>query len=220
MNTSTKYDYSAPVVPLASPIDGLLRTCDLGDSVAVDIRLWSGIRPGYYLQLTLDGELVGDVWSMSDIYQPGDVVTLKLDSRLLAAEGEYALGFRSTNDKSEISNDSPTTPLMIDRSPPGAPLMAQMIFANASFGDFLKGRVPGYAGLAAGDMVQTVCNGNPGPVFRVRAENLTTTPIEISFTKELLEGLYSDKVNITYHVTDRAGNRSLLAQSVELTIQR
>lgn len=220
MKTSQKFGFNAPIVPLASTIDGLLRTCDLGESVEVEITLWNAMQPGFYVQLSLDGEPVGDVWSMSDLYQPGDVVAFKLDSTLLGADGQYELGYRATNHNNGVSEYSPTTPLIIDRSPPGAPLMAQMIFANASFGDFLKGRVPGYAGLAAGDMVQTVCNGNPGPVFRVRAENLTTTPIEISFTKELLEGLYSDKVNITYHVTDRAGNRSLLAQSVELTIQR
>lgn len=220
MNTSQKFDFAAPFVPAASPDDGLIRTVDLGDFLSVEITLWSAIRPGHYLQLTLNKELVGEVWTMSDIYLPGDIIHLKLDSRLLAEEGRYELGYRATNNENLVSSYSPTTPLLIDRAPPGAPLMAQIIFANASFGDVLKGRIPSYSGLALGDYIQTVCNGTAGPAYRVRAENLSTTPIEISFTKELMEGLFTDKVNITYHVTDRAGNRSLLAQSAELTIQR
>ena len=220
MNTTQKFDFAAPFVPAASPEDGLIRTVELGEFVAVEVTLWSAIRPGFYLQLTLNKELVGEVWTMSDIYQPGDIIHLKLDSRLLAQEGRYELGFRATNNLSGVSNDSPTTPLLIDRAPPGAPLMGPIMFAQASFGDTLKGRIPSYSGQATGDYIQTVCNGSSGPAHRVRPENLSTTPIEISFTKELMEGLFSDKVSITYHVTDRAGNRSILAQPVELTVQR
>ncbi len=220
MNTTQKFDFAAPFVPAASPEDGLIRTVELGEFVAVEVTLWSAIRPGFYLQLTLNKELVGEVWTMSDIYQPGDIIHLKLDSRLLAQEGRYELGFRATNPFSEISNYSPTTALLIDRAPPGAPLMGPIMFAQASFSDTLKGRIPSYSGQATGDYIQTVCNGSSGPAHRVRPENLSTTPIEISFTKELMEGLFSDKVSITYHVTDRAGNRSILAQPVELTVQR
>lgn len=35
-----------------------------------------------------------------------------------------------------------------------------------------------------------------------------------------MEGLDSDRITITYQVTDRAGNQSILAQAVELTLQR
>ena len=210
MNTSPKFEFSTPFVPVADPQDGLVRTVDLGDALLVDITLWNAIRPGFYVQLTLDRELVGDVWTMSDMHRPGDVITLKLDSRLLAAEGQYELGFLATNPLNGVSDHSATTPLLIDRAPPGGSLMGQIFFAQVSFGNLLKGRIPSYAGMAADDVIQTVCNGTLGPIHRVRPENLTTKPIEITFTKELMEGLYSDKVNITYHVTDRAGIPDLI----------
>lgn len=220
MNTTQKFDFAAPFVPAASPEDGLIRNVDLGEFLAVEATAWTGMRPGFYLQLMLNTEPVGEVWTMSDIYQPGDIIPLRLNTRHLAQEGRYELGLRATNNFSEVSERSPTTPLLIDHTPPGAPLMGPIMFAQASFGDTLKGRIPSYSGQATGDYIQTVCNGSSGPAHRVRPENLSTTPIEISFTKELMEGLFSDKVSITYHVTDRAGNRSILAQPVELTVQR
>ncbi len=66
-------------------------------------------------------------------------------------------------------------------------------------------------------MIQTLCSR---PNYRVREDNLTTRPIELSFPRAFMEGLDSDRITITYQVTDRAGNQSILAQAVELTLQR
>ncbi|MFK7698382.1 hypothetical protein [Pseudomonas caspiana] len=208
-----------PFVPAADPIDGLLRVSGLNSPIDVEIRLWEGVRPGYYMQLMLNGELTGPIWTMTDADKPGDIVSMMLSPENLLNEGVYSLGLRATNDKSLVSNDSSTTLLIVDRKPAGGALLAPAMFANVSFGDYVKAKIPGYAGMEPGDLIQTVCNGTQGPTHRVLPENLTTTPVEISFTQEFLEGLFSDRVNITYHVTDRAGNRSILAQSVELTMQ-
>jgi hypothetical protein len=221
MNTTTqKNDFNAPTVPVADPMDGLLQVKHLSNPIGVDIRIWNGMRAGYFMQLLLNGDLIGPVWTMSDTDKPGDVVSMAIEPSHLLDEGHYTLGYRATNDKSLLHNDSETIPLIVDRSPPGGPLLAPVMLASACFGEFLKARISGYTGLTAGDMIQTVCNGTHGPAYRIHPENLTTLPIEIAFTREFLEGLFSDKVNITYHVTDRAGNRSILAQSVELTLQR
>ena len=208
-----------PFVPAADPIDGLLRVSDLNSPIAVEFHLWEFMYPGFYIQLMLNGELVGAIWTMSESDTSGDIVSMDLNPEHFVDEGIYSLGLRATNNENLTSGDSATTELIVDRTSPGASLLAPAMFANVSFGDYVKAKIPGYEGMEPGDLIQTVCNGTQGPTHRVVPENLTTTPVEISFTQEFLEGLFSDRVNITYHVTDRAGNRSILAQSVELTMQ-
>lgn len=221
MNTSIKkYTLPAPFVPSAAPSDGLLKTEDLEKPVKVEITLWVGIRPGITVQLVLDDDLVGSVWTMAETDKVGDVISMDLDPDLLPRDGSYQLRYRGYNHNSEVGDLSETTQILVDRAAPGAVLLAQAVVANINLGDHLNSKIPGYAGMEPGDIIQTVCNGTHGPAYRIHPENLTTLPIEIAFTREFLEGLFSDKINITYHVTDRAGNRSILAQSVELTLQR
>lgn len=211
---------TAPAVPAADPVDGLLQVTDLVNPIAVHVRIWDGMRPGYHAQLILDQERVGPVWTMAEHDKPGDIFTLTLAPLHLQREGIYSLAFIATNPFSLMDNCSPHTPLIVDRTPPGGALLAPLIVADASFGEFFKSQVPAYYGMALGDLVQTLCNDIPGPSYRVRSDNLTTTPIELPFPRAFMEGLDSEKVTITYHVTDRAGNRSILAQPVELTLQR
>ncbi|UXZ98324.1 hypothetical protein K3169_10880 [Pseudomonas phytophila] len=216
----TKSGLPVPFVPAADPVDGLLRVSTLNNPIDVEFRLWEFMYPGYYVQLMLNGELVGAIWTMSDSDTSGDIISMVLDPEHLLNDGIYRLGLRATNNENGVSSDSATTSLIVDRTSPGAALLAPAMFASVSFGDFLNAKIPSHAGMEPGDLIQTVCNGIQGPTYRVQPENLTTSPIEISFTQEFLEGLFSDRVNITYHVTDRAGNRSILAQSVEITMQR
>jgi hypothetical protein len=221
MNISIqKIAFCAPLVPAAAPMDGLLKTRDLNTPIHVEIQVRDGMRPGYFMQLLLSAELIGPVWVMSNTDNAGDIVTMMIPPEYLLSEGHYALGFRATSHQSQVHIDSDTTPLIVDRTPPGSSLIGPMMVACVSFGSALKGKIPSYAGIEPGDMIQTVCNGSLDPAYRVQPENLTTLPIEIWFSSEFLEGLQSDRVNITYHITDRAGNRSILAQSVELTLQR
>lgn len=218
-NNTNKSGVPIPFVPAADPIDGLLRVSNLNNPIDVEFRLWEFMYPDYYVQLMLNGELVGAIWTMSDSDTSGDIISMVLDPEHLLNDGVYSLGLRATNNENGVSSDSATTSLIVDRTSPGAALLAPAMLASVSFGDFLSAKIPSYAGMETGDMIQTVCNGTQGPTYRVQPENLTTSPVEISFTQEFLEGLFSDRVNITYHVTDRAGNRSILAQSVELTMQ-
>lgn len=217
-NNIKKSGLPTPFVPAADPVDGLLRTSTLNNPIDVEIRIWEGMQPGYYMQLMLNGALVGAIWTMTDSDISGDIVSMAVDPEHLQSEGIYSLSLRATNDKSLVSNDSATTSLIVDRTSPGAALLAPAMLANVNFG--LNVKIPSYAGMEPGDVIQTICNGIQGPTVRVQPENLTTSPVEISFTQEFLESLFSDRITITYHVTDRAGNRSILAQSVELTLQR
>lgn len=94
-----------------------------------------------------------------------------------------------------------------------------MFFCNINFGATLKGTIPGYAGMESGDVIQTLCNDVEGPAYVVTTEDLTERPVRIVFEREFLQGLNSELIRISYQVTDRAGNRSIFAQPVELTLQ-
>jgi hypothetical protein len=221
MKNSTQENlFTAPVVPAADPIDGLLQVADLAHPLDVQLIIPEHL-PGYSrLRLTLNGVLVGADWTIPEQAVAGGRVTFKLSPEHLVNEGVYALGYSSINAENGTVGFSPSTPLIVDRTPPGGALLAPLIVADASFGECLKSRVPGYFGTTTGDLIQTLCNEIPGPSYRIRPDNLTTTPIELSFPRAFMEGLHSDKVTITYHITDRAGNQSILAQPVELTLQR
>jgi len=220
MNTSQKFDFSAPFVPAADPTDGLLHIDDLTSPVDVLVVVWDHMLPGYHVQLMLNGDLIGPVRALSETELPGQVISMETDPDYLLNEGKYLLGFRATNPVNGVGVDSETVSLIIDRTAPGASLLAPALLPDISVGSPAKAKIPGYAGMEPGDLIQTLCNTTEGPTYRVQSDNLTTTPIEIPFTKDFLESLQSDKVTLTYYVTDRAGNRSILAQPVELTIGR
>lgn len=217
--TLQEYDFVAPFVPTADALDGLLQAAELDNDLIVNIQIWDGARPGYTVELLWDNELVGDVRAIKQTEKPGDILTLLLDSKYLKLEGPHLLGFRAFNPLSEVSNDSPEIPILIHRTAPGAAMMAPLIFPNVTLGEILAGVIPGYAGMATGDAIQTLCNDIEGPRVIVLPDHLTTTPVSVQFERSFLQSLNSDQVIIGYRVTDRAGNISTLSQSVNLTLQ-
>lgn len=70
-------------------------------------------------------------------------------------------------------------------------------------------------GMEPGDVIQTICNETEGPRLTVDTEHMKDRPIQVAFALAFLEGLPGDSVRITYHVIDRAGNRSIEARPVE-----
>jgi hypothetical protein len=219
MNAYPEFNFEAPTVPVAED-DGLIKLSDLSTNVSVQLHLWSGAQPRDTYQLVLNGTLLGEKKMLSEPTPiEGGKLELEIPIESLSEEGIYEVGYEVVGFPSGQASRSAITHIRIDRNAPGGSLLAPVIFPNISL-ETLKGKIPGYAGMEPGDVIETVCNGTKGPGYQVQEENLTTTPIEIFFPQEFLEGLYSARVNITYHVTDRAGNRSILAQSIELTMQR
>ncbi|HEX8592237.1 MAG TPA: hypothetical protein VF682_02980 [Pseudomonas sp.] len=218
MNTQLTNALEAPVVPVAQQ-DGLIHISDLNNDIAIHFPVWSGAVEGIDTnQLIINGLLVEEP---SIIPEGATELTLYIPvATHLQDDGIYSVGYRATNVVGGVSADSKSTQIRIDRTAPGAALLAGVLFANVSFGDNLVGRIPGYAGMEVGNMIQTLCNDMIGPACLVTTDNLTNTPITITFPREFLQSLDSDTVTITYQVTDRAGNRSILAEPVELTMQR
>lgn len=208
-----------PVVNIAAPEDGLLKTADLSAPIPVRVRVWESAEPGNYFQLMLNGHLKGDIRTITSDDKVGDVILVDIDNTLFSNNGTYTLGYRITSPNTELSAESPSIVLKVDLTPPGATLLAPMIFPNASFGDQLIGMLPGYAGMEPGDLIQTLCNGVLGPTHQVEPGELTLRPIEIAFEREYLKTLDADIALIEYKVTDRAGNQSVGSLSVAMTLK-
>ncbi|KTC18355.1 hypothetical protein AO390_12880 [Pseudomonas marginalis ICMP 11289] len=145
---------------------------------------------------------------------------MHFDEHYLIEAGLYHVGFEATNPVNQVSEDSPVTRLIVDRTAPGATLLAPIIFPQINFGEVLKGAIPGYADMQSGDRIQTLCNGIEGPVHVVTAHDLTDRPVQIGFERDFLTSLDSEHITFSYQITDRAGNVSIMAQLVELSMQR
>jgi hypothetical protein len=208
-----------PIVALADPEDGLLKTVDLNSPIPVQVMVWPAAEPGYYFQLMLNGDPVGERKVIGESDNAYDLLTVFLSEHLLVENGAYQLRYQTTSPNTDVSDLSPATVLKVDRSRPGAALLAPMIFPEASFGDVLTGLVPGYAGMEQGDVIHTLCNGAAGPTHTVQPEELTLRPIEIDFKREVIRGLAMENLSIEYQVTDRAGNPSIMSLPVLLSIK-
>ncbi len=198
-----------PIVPMAHPEDGLLYISALENPLPVEVQVWEAAEPGYYFQLVLDDVPLGNIRVITTDDRAGDTITVFLDEALLDHEGTYALGYKTTSPNTQVSDYSPTIRLIVDRTKPGATLLAPLIFPTATFGDQLIGLLPGYAGMKPGDVIQTLLNGVDGPAHQVQAEELNLRPVEIAFSREDLLTHAAETVSIEYVVTDRAGNASI-----------
>jgi hypothetical protein len=147
-----------------------------------------------------------------DAPEDGEFLTLSIDAdSMLMNNGAYEVGYRIQNILGGLFADSVTTRIHVDRVSPGGGLLAPLIFPVRPCGIELIGYVPGYAGICAGDVIQTRCNDLPGPT-RIVTSNEVNQVIEIAFPWEFLEGLNARNVEVDYVITDRAGNRSINAQ--------
>lgn len=218
INSKNSYAFEAPVVPIADPIDGLLQTVDLTRKIEVNITLWDAVREGVYIQLLIDGNLTGGAYTVTDSDRAGDRITIELVEGVFEKDGIYALSFQATNPISLVSNQSPHTYLKAHRVAPGAALIAPVIFATANFGDSLSGRIPGYSGMAIGDVARMLCNDTAGPSIQVSAEHFES-PIMIQIERSFLTSLGSAEVIVEYLITDRAGNTSAKSHPVSVTLQ-
>jgi hypothetical protein len=213
-----QYPFSAPTVSKADPLDGLLQISDLNQPIPVGILIWDGARPGYLIQLRLDDELIGEPSALGD-QLPGDIIQLQVSHLLLSESRRYELSFQVTNHINGVVRESSAITLKVDRTQPGATLLAPLIFPTATFSDQLIGLLPGYAGMQQGDVVQTLLNGSPGPNHTVTADELILRPVEIGFTREHLQPHAPGMVSIEYAVTDRAGNTSITSLPTLVSVQ-
>ncbi|MFJ5300452.1 hypothetical protein ACIQAL_28500 [Pseudomonas sp. NPDC088368] len=217
MNVREPIPLPPAVVPAAYE-DGLLRTADLNAPIAVEVEVWPAAETGYTVRLDLDRVPVTDERVITATDKPGDILTLDLSERQLVNEGVYTLEYRIYSPITGAEVFSPSIPLIVDRTPPGAAVLAPLFFAEGSINGDANAILPGYAGMAIGDVVRTQCNGIPGPTHTVQADELTVRPIEIVFEADYLLGLAALEVTIEYVVVDRAGNPSFSSLPVTISL--
>jgi hypothetical protein len=199
----------APSVPVAD-IDGLIPLANLSQDISVVVEAWAYSDEGDVFQLMINGSMVGPIQTMPvPLPAPGTLLPLTLPIEQLENDGPYKVAYTVTNVTGGITVESPSTTIRIDRTKPGATLLAPLIFPSATLGDQLVGLLPGYAGMESGDVIQTLLNGVEGPSHQVQADELTLRPVEIAFSREDLQTHAAETVSIEYVVTDRAGNASI-----------
>lgn len=216
MKTITKSNLQAPVIPVAEA-DGLIKLSDLTQDIVMHFPVWTGSEPRDSYQLALNGLPVGNRIEFPDPVPEG-MLALKIPLELLQVDGVYKAAYFAIGYPGGIPGSSPETTIRIDRTPPGAALLAPLIFSQINVGDVLTAHVPGYADMAVGDTLQTLCNGIQGPTRSISSDDLTTRPMQISFSREFLQSLGNTQIEFSYLVTDRAGNQSLVASPVTLTM--
>jgi len=218
MKSQTK-KLTAPDISVAE-VDGLIKTKDLTHDIEVKLEVWSYSEPGDSYQLMIDETPIGPVKKLpTDPLKQGEPLTLSIDAQsMLIKNGTYRIGYRVHSTLGGMFADSITTTVWVDRKRPGAGLLAPMIFPVKPCGSALIGLIPCYAGIAAGDVIQTRCNYVSGPVHVVESHEIDQV-VNVAFPWDFLEGMNTSTVKFEYVVTDRAGNTSLQSQPAWITVR-
>jgi len=219
----------APVIPLAEPVDGLLTLDALQHPITATLPCWNEALPGDHYQLVWNRVPQGTVKDIAN-ESPGSLLSLDIPMNLLLKEGIFQVAYVATNVRGGIGVTSPSTPIIIDRTPPGGSVLAPLLFPTSTLqglhthdltnmADALVATVPNYFDAKWGDVIRSYWNGQAGPTHTVLAEELSSQIITISFDRSFLEQLNDGEVAVTYTVTDRAGNVSVLSQPAMLNLQ-
>jgi len=226
----TKEDLIAPRVEQAAPEDGLLPVGELDSPLSVSLPLWPNARPDDLYQLTWNNALIGDPIQLTPALQPGDILYSHIPASALTVEGTYQLGYRITTSPGAIAYQSQTTPLVIDRTPPGGTLLAALILPPVALdglsnhelvalGNQLTVTVPGYFDMQWGDVIQSYWGEQAGPRHTVQADEPGSDKVQLSVDRRFLEHLGNGEFALGYSVRDRAGNTSVRSQAVMLKLQ-
>lgn len=216
-----------PLVPLADPVDGLIRTEDLNDDVIVEITIWEGAKPNDSLHLTLNGLTVGPQYTLDNPIE-GAIIELPIPvDTELTTDGVYELRYVTSSFPGGNTAESPVVDIKIDRTAPGAHQLGYMDFPEEAkdgltaaeleaMGDTLTGRIFGYTGLTGGDTIFTFWGSVAGPEIVLTGNETGDKPIDVPFEKVFLMSLGNNPGPTYYKIKDRAGNLS--APSREVTI--
>lgn len=208
---------------------GLIPIEHLESPVVVNFPVWPAAEPRYTYQLVFDGERVGPEKDILETDKPGDVLTVEVPVELLT-EGDHAVSYRifSPNTQAEVFSDS--TPMRIDRTAPGTPDLAPIIFPSdiqdgltsdelEAMNNILPGRIASYNGMTEGDVVRTYWGELEGPLVTVDANDMGLNSVTVNFTRELLEQADGVSSQVYYTVTDLAGNVSMKSEALSIDLR-
>lgn len=212
---------AVPTVPGTDPIDGLLPVSHFGKPLTLHFVVWDQALPGDTYQLSWNGTALEHIKIIGKDDMPGNPLTLDVPAFLLI-EGTHDAEYLATDTLGGVAVLSRSTPVIVDLTAPGGPLLESLVFpqhANAlsqqdlaNLGGTLAARLPGYFDAKWGDVIRTYWGEQAGPMHTVRAEELHAGHISFSFEQTFLEQLADGEVQVTYTITDRAGNVSVVSQ--------
>jgi len=218
-----------PTVAISLNNEGLLPIDALTSPVTVTFPAWDAIALDTSYQLLWDGNTIGDIKLVAEDDKPGDILTLEIPVDALI-KGDHRLAYRLVNLENGASSDSQSTPIQIDRTAPGNPLIAPIIFPTAiqngltsaeleDMGNVLKGLIAGYNDMKEGDVVRSYWGAVEGPVAIVDKDDMGLKRVELEFSREFLESIGDVEAAVYYTVTDLAGNLSMDSQAIQVKLQ-
>ncbi|WNW10953.1 hypothetical protein RRX38_07220 [Pseudomonas sp. DTU_2021_1001937_2_SI_NGA_ILE_001] len=223
-------EYDPPLVPIADPEDGLIRTVDLQNDIVVNFPLWNLPQLNDEYWLILNGEAVGEPSVLNPIPPNGTQMELTIPvATHLLEDGIYSLQYQTSSNPGSNDTVSKPTYLIVDRTAPGSHQLGYMDFPDeakdgltleelSAMGDVLPGRIFGYSGLNRGDVINTYWGGVAGPTLTLNGDEDEDTPLEVGFTKDFLTSLPNPAGATYYTVTDRAGNVSVESRRVTIPL--
>jgi hypothetical protein len=217
-----------PVVP-AALTEGLIPNDALTAPIIVNFPVWDAAEPQYTYQLVFDGERVLPEKEILPTNKPGDSLAVEIPV-LLLSEGTHLVSYRVYSPFSDSEVFSEAITIQIDQTAPGAPQLAPIIFPDTiqntltsseleDLGNSLPGKIAGYTGMAAGDEIHTYWGAAEGPMTVVDADDMGLNRVMVDFTRAFLEQADGQSSAVTYTVTDRAGNVSMVSEPVMIDLQ-
>lgn len=217
-----------PFIPLADPEDGLIKTSDLDKDVVVQFPIWPTPTASDLYYYVING-VPGPKEELGVVPPDGTIMSRVLPFTSASDDGAYVIQYGFKPVPSGVDTLSLPTPVLIDKTAPGAHQLGYMDFPDVAkdgltldelsdMGDVLVGSIFGYSDLKRGDVIQTYWGSVTGPSVTLDGMEDGTAPIEVRFSKAFLTSLPSPAGATWYKVTDRAGNVSEDSRKVTIPL--
>ncbi|EPM60189.1 hypothetical protein A264_11675 [Pseudomonas syringae pv. actinidiae ICMP 19071] len=219
----------APSVAIKINNEGLLPVSALIGPIEVTFAAWLNVMEGISYQLLWDDKLTGEVKLIEKGTEPGTILNANIPVDVLT-EGKHTIAYRLTNIENGTTSDSPSSPVEVDITQPGAPTLAPIILPRETLngltseelenmGDVLTGTIASYNGMQEGDVVRTYWNDVPGPMAVVTKDDMGLKRVMVDFVRSFLELIGDIEAPVYYTVTDLAGNQSMASETLDVKLQ-
>ncbi|ORC60705.1 hypothetical protein BZK31_05875 [Pseudomonas floridensis] len=201
----------------------------LNAPLTVELRVWPGALPGYTYQLYFNNTLVGPKKAILDSDQIDDLLNLEIPLALLVP-GTHRVAYEIENSFNMVTELSDEIHIVIDRTPPGSPILAPILFPGLvqdgltsdeleGLGNVLSGTIASYKGMEEGDVIRTYWNKVAGPMAVVSKDDMGLKRVMVDFVRPFLEVIGDVDAPVHYTVTDLAGNVSMDSEPLTVRLQ-
>jgi hypothetical protein len=225
----------APPPPAPLPPDNLLLAAVKTRDLTFTLPLFDNVEQLDTIEFILNGigQGVAKEIPLKPFYDANSDITITLSAadHSVLQEGRvdinYMVHFRSTG--RDTQPGPPGQFYTTDYTKPGAPFLGQLVFSDEVYekgvteaalegsGDaaYLPARVPGYTGLAPGDVITGIVGGNSETIDAVAVGG---GDIELRFMRTFIAMLDDGLIPFSYSAKDRATNESDPAEAVFLQV--